>query len=107
MSATTGAPLSGAAHVQQSVGDILSTPIGSRVLVRDYGSRLRDLVDAPVNSETLALMRAATAEAIRKWEPRVRLRTVQILSVNPGAISIQLTLNVVDSGETLIFDILV
>lgn len=43
----TGKRLSGAVHLRQSVSDILNTPVGSRVLVRDYGSDLFELLDSP------------------------------------------------------------
>lgn len=44
----TGKRLSGVAHLRQSVSDILNTPVGSRVLVRDYGSDLFELLDPVV-----------------------------------------------------------
>ena len=76
MNATTGKALSGTAHIVQSIGDILSTPLGSRVMRRDYGSLLFKLIDQPGNAATAMLLRAATADAIRKWEPRVKLTRV-------------------------------
>ena len=36
-----------AEHLEQSIGDILTTPERSRVMLRPYGSRLPDLVDQP------------------------------------------------------------
>ena len=36
-------------HIDQSIGDILSTPIGTRVMRPDYGSRIPRLVDRPIN----------------------------------------------------------
>ena len=36
------------AHLVQSIGDILTTPLGSRVLRRSYGSELPDLIDQPI-----------------------------------------------------------
>ncbi len=78
MSATTGKPLSGNAHLAQSLGDILSTPLGSRTMRRDYGSLLFDLIDQPINGALRMLLHAATAIAIRRWEPRIRLRRVQL-----------------------------
>ncbi|PKP92244.1 MAG: oxidoreductase [Alphaproteobacteria bacterium HGW-Alphaproteobacteria-16] len=77
MSSTTGKTLSGAAHLAQSIGDILATPIGSRIMRRDYGSLLFELMDRPANAATMMLLRAATAGALRKWEPRIRLTRVQ------------------------------
>src|SRR3546814_12586651 len=42
----TGQRLDGNDHLAQSIGDILSTPIGTRVMRRDYGSMLT----APIGS---------------------------------------------------------
>jgi hypothetical protein len=53
MDAVTGKPMYDTAHLSQSIGDILSTPIGSRVMRRDYGSALFELVDAPGNALTI------------------------------------------------------
>ena len=48
LNATNGQALSGLDHLRQSIRDILTTRIGTRVMRRDYGSRLPDLVDSPV-----------------------------------------------------------
>jgi uncharacterized protein len=66
------------AHLVQSIGDILTTPKGSRVMRRDYGSGLPDLVDQPLNPRTCLRIYAATAMALLRWEPRARLRRVQL-----------------------------
>lgn len=79
--ATTGKRLSGVAHLRQSITDILTTRIGTRIMRRDYGSRLPDLVDSPVNALTRVELFAATAEALEKWEPRFQLDRVFIESV--------------------------
>lgn len=61
------------AHVQQSIEVILTTPIGSRVMRRDFGSELYDLVDRKMTPRLVLALYAATAVAIRRWEPRFRL----------------------------------
>lgn len=76
MSRDTGKKLRGFDHLRQSVHDILSTPIGTRVMRRDYGSDLPGLVDRPMNAELVARLYAATAGALHRWEPRLRLRRV-------------------------------
>lgn len=78
MSATTGKALSGNAHLAQSIADILTTPLGSRVMRRDYGSMLFDLLDQPINGALGMLLRAATAIALKRWEPRLKLTRVNI-----------------------------
>ncbi|MGW8201914.1 GPW/gp25 family protein [Sphingomonas bisphenolicum] len=83
MNGNTGKAIEGADHLAQSICDILSTPLGSRVMLRDYGSLLFDLIDQPVNAATAMLLRAATAVAIRRWEPRLKLSQVT-LSGSPG-----------------------
>jgi phage baseplate assembly protein W len=76
MNRETGKPLSRTAHLAQSVTDILTTPIGSRVIMREYGSRLPRLVDRPMNATTIMEVYAATAEALERWEPRIQLNKV-------------------------------
>jgi len=67
----SGKALAGLDHLKQSIRDILTTPIGTRVMRRDYGSRLFELIDAPMNGTTIIDIVAATAEALDKWEPRI------------------------------------
>lgn len=69
MNAATGRTSGGDAHLRQSIADILTTPIGSRVMRRDYGSQSADLIDWQVNDSTRLLAYAATAMALMRWEP--------------------------------------
>ena len=78
MDNATGSAISGIAHLRQSIADILGTPLGSRVMRRDYGSRLFDLTDAPMNRGGVMDVIIATAEALRKWEPRLALTRVRV-----------------------------
>ncbi len=72
----TGKRLSGVAHLRQSVSDILNTPVGSRVLVRDYGSDLFELLDSPRDDLLRLRIIAATATALARWEPRLKVSKV-------------------------------
>ncbi|CAM7056462.1 IraD/Gp25-like domain-containing protein [Citrobacter portucalensis] len=74
----TGKRLSGVAHLRQSVSDILTTPIGSRVLVRDYGSDLFSLVDNPRDDLTRLQIIAASATALTRWETRLKVTRVLV-----------------------------
>ena len=73
-----GQALTGLAHLQQSVRDILTTPIGSRVMRRDYGSEVFNLIDQPYNPVTKMRIYAATAEALARWEPRLIPTRIQM-----------------------------
>ncbi len=80
INAATGQRLDGMAHLKQSIRDILTTRIGTRVMRRDYGSRLPELVDHPTGEFLKVELFAATAEALAKWEPRFRLDRVFLQS---------------------------
>ena len=90
MDAETGKPLEGVAHLKQSIWDILRTPLGSRVMRRDYGSRIFSMLDQPINQELVLQLQAAVAEALTTYEPRLRLSRVQVESKNPGEIIIRI-----------------
>lgn len=78
INARTGQHMAGVEHLKQSIRDILTTRIGTRVMRRDYGSRLPELVDHPMGEFLKAELFAATAEALVKWEPRFRLDRVYL-----------------------------
>lgn len=86
--ACTGKRLSGMDHLRQSIADILSTPLGSRVMRRDYGSRLFELVDRPVTPGFYVELYAATVEALANWEPRIAVTSVQAEQEESGKVSL-------------------
>lgn len=90
-SRTTARPIGDEERLAQSIGDILSTPIGSRVMRRDYGSALPLLIDQPMNGETVVDVFIATAEAIDRWEPEFELRRVEIAEARAGHMELRLT----------------
>ncbi len=78
MNATTGRATTGLANLYQSIAKILTTPIGTRIARRDFGSELFDLIDAPNNGATRVRLYAAAATALMRWEPRLKLSRVQL-----------------------------
>jgi uncharacterized protein len=91
MNRSTGYALGGMDHLRQSIADILFTPLGSRVARRTYGSLLPELIDQPDNPRTRVRLYSAIAGALIRWEPRLRLSRVQVLSgPTPGQAALQL-----------------
>lgn len=99
--ATTGRKLGGIDHLRQSITDILMTPIGSRVMRRDYGSNLFELIDAPYSASTKLSIIAATAEALMIWEPRISVDEIALRSYEPGHIVIDLSGQYLPNGEMI------
>lgn len=102
MSKQSGHTLSQHAHLAQSIADILTTPLGSRVMRREYGSQLVDLIDWPLNNATRLQAYAATAMALMRWEPRIRLSRVQLsLGDTAGMALLDIEGLVTDTNEPL------
>lgn len=91
MDRTTGRRITGIDHVRQSVADILTTPLGSRLERRNYGSLLPSLIDQPDNAHTRLRCYAAIASALMKWEPRLRITRVGMTTGDrPGQATVDL-----------------
>ena len=91
ISAASAQPLSGWAHVEQSIRKILMTPIGARVMLREFGSELPELVDRKMTTGNVLAIYSASARAIQKWEPRFRMQFGRITGADVGGrISIEL-----------------
>lgn len=65
-----------AEHIRQSVRDILTTPVGSRLMRRDYGSLIPELIDQPGTPANRMRMMSATVMALIVWEPRIAVQKV-------------------------------
>src|SRR5690625_209350 len=87
----TGKRIDGVAELRQQVRTVLETPIGSRVMQRDYGSRLFELLDDPVDQRFQVEVNAAVAEAIAAWVPRYRLERVRMIAVRETGPVFELT----------------
>ena len=96
-----GRAIGGMAHLRQSIRDILSTPLGSRVLRRDYGSRLFSLVDRPFSSSLRLEVIAAPAEAIAAWEPRVEVVSVTVARIGAGHLEVSMRAVLVASEQVI------
>ncbi|OLU22478.1 baseplate assembly protein [Pseudomonas sp. PA15(2017)] len=100
LSRTTGLALDATEHLRQSIADILTTPLGSRVMRREYGSNLPFLIDQPFNDHTRQLCYAATAMALMRWEPRLRLTRIAFsLGAEPGRVLVDIEGTPVDSNQ--------
>jgi uncharacterized protein len=64
-------------NLEESIRIILQTNLGERVYRPEFGSRLSELVFAPMNTQTLLLLRVYTQEALEKWEPRIVIDSIR------------------------------
>nr|WP_180205501.1 GPW/gp25 family protein [Pseudomonas sp. SbOxS1]NYU05614.1 phage baseplate protein [Pseudomonas sp. SbOxS1] len=91
MDRRTGQLITGLDRLRQSIEDILTTPIGSRRMLPEYGSKLRRYVDLPVSEGWKSAVQAEVARALGRWEPSLKLERVRVTAVVGGQISLELT----------------
>ncbi|MEH6397702.1 GPW/gp25 family protein [Pantoea sp. Haah2121] len=99
MNRETGGALTDLDHIRQSVRDILLTPLGTRVMRRQYGSLLSALIDQPQNEALRLQIMSACYMAILKWEPRVTLSAISFESDINGAMVVELSGNRTDNAQ--------
>lgn len=103
MNRSTGKVLAGTEHIRQSVIDILTTPLGTRVMLPEYGSNLPDLVDNPSDPVLAIKIIMASAGALAKWEPRIRVDRVRpvALDAKTGRMAIDIEATDVETRKRL------
>ena len=99
MNENTGAVLGGEEHLRQSIKRIITTPIGTHPLRREYGSIVPYLIDKPMTEETALQINTAIIEALYTWEPRIQSVESQLDTENLGNGQLSFTLKAVYQGE--------
>ena len=66
--------------IQQSLGIILSTSLGERVMRPQFGCNLKTFQFEPINSGFMAYMRDLVYKALLIHEPRIRVDDIRILT---------------------------
>jgi phage baseplate assembly protein W len=106
MSRITGKEITDKEDLTQSINDILTTPLGSRVSVRDYGCDLSELIDKPVNRAWITDAFSGIASSLAYWEPRYALTLIQIdaSSLSAGIIGLALTGIYKPTGRVMVLE---
>ena len=69
---------SGEQDIQESIWIILSTGVGERQMLPDFGCGIHDLVFAPNNPVTRGSVMHSVQQALVKWEPRIDVLSVRV-----------------------------
>ncbi|MES2141913.1 MAG: GPW/gp25 family protein [Pseudomonadota bacterium] len=96
-----GSPIADEAHyLRQSINDIINTPLGSRIMRRNYGSNVMELIDSPINEYTLIQIQSYLASTLLFQEKNIALKK---LTVQQKLEKLLVTLegNYIQSGNTI------
>lgn len=88
--------------IENSIKDILLTPLGSRVMLPEYGSRIYELIDRKVDDEFRADLACFVIEAVEKWEKRVKIDEVRLINLKDHKLSFKVVLMSGDEIEVRI-----
>jgi phage baseplate assembly protein W len=70
--------VTGSTDIEQSIGIILGTIPGERVMRPNFGCRAWELIFAPNNAATQSLLVAYVRQALEFWEPRIEINDVLV-----------------------------
>lgn len=70
---------SGADKLRQNVRIILSTRLGERPMLREFGSRLPALVHDPNDGVLSELAQSQASQALLQWEPRIFVTSTRVV----------------------------
>ncbi len=92
--------------IRNSLYNLFTTPIGTRVFVPEYGSHLYRMVYEPVDATSATELRVYVGKEVERWEPRVILLDKDIL-VQPvfGGFNINLTYTIRMTGVSSNFEL--
>lgn len=89
--------------IQQSIQEILSTPIGSRIMRRQFGSDIPNLIDQPLNQTLVLRIYSAIYTPLILWEQRI---SIENISIHQGAVgSLDVDLEAVHIGTNQILNL--
>lgn len=92
-------------QIRQSITDILTTPIGSRVMRREYGSLLPELIDRPIDDVLILQAYSAIYTALLRWENRVIIEAISIGQVKQGILEVRLYAHLAEFGVDGVLDV--
>ncbi|MDH5179767.1 MAG: baseplate assembly protein W [Gammaproteobacteria bacterium] len=104
MNNKTGKRLVGVAWLRQRLADVLTTPVGTRLMRRGYGSRLFELIDQPMSPRWKIQFYAAVVEAVENPVNGLadfQVSRAQLLNSSTGKAELELWGVYVPTGELL------
>lgn len=99
MSREIGSNLSEFEHIKQSIQDIISTPLGSRIMRRSYGTQLFNLIDQPTSEALYLKIYSTIYSSILQWENRIDVSQININSLSAGQMVIDLEFTLTKTGQ--------
>jgi uncharacterized protein len=72
--------VTGVNDIEQSIRIILGTHPGERVMRPTFGCNAYELIYEPINPATISLLQEYVDEALRLWEPRIDVQSINVIA---------------------------
>ncbi|WP_151957392.1 GPW/gp25 family protein [Acinetobacter guillouiae] len=92
-------------HIEQSLEDIATTPIGSRTHRREYGTSLADLIDHPLNEVLVLKCYSTLYSAFTRWEDRIEINQIQAVEIGKGNLMMDISAIYLSTGNPMSFKV--
>ncbi len=94
--------VSGNVDIEQSIRIILGTRPGERVMRPTFGCRAYELIFDPISATTISLLQEYVYDALRMWEPRIDVLSVDVTpdNGNKGALMAEIEYEVKATHDT-------
>lgn len=91
----------GVKDIEEAIRLILDTAKGERVMRPEFGCGIHDYVFATVDQSTLTLIKTSVNDALREWEPRIEVQSVEISTaeIDLGKLLIRIDYRVIDTNN--------
>ena len=90
----------GVDRINQSIMHILSTPVGLRYFVPEFGCRINELIFEPNDYILEDMLILYITEALNRWEPRIKvLEVAPVVIKYHNEVPVHITYNLVNTNS--------
>ncbi len=92
-------------NIRQSIAIILGTRPGERQMLPKFGCRVHELLFAPNTRVTSGLIAFHVETALRRWEPRIRVESVEAEPGSYGEMRVKVSYRIISTNtpQNLVF----
>jgi len=80
--AETGKVLRGLAHLNQSIGKIVTTIVGERVMRLSFGAGLEREIGRNLSAVRILALYGKVIVAVHRWEPEARITQLRLVTID-------------------------
>jgi phage baseplate assembly protein W len=88
-------------RIKAAIWIVLSTSLGERLMLSDFGAGIKDYVFEPNSTMVRAQLESAITKALTQWEPRIQLVSVQATQspVEDSLVLVNISYQIRDTNE--------